>query len=168
MKRLTEVLTAALLMAAMTMATGCSKEDSENMEEQQLNDIKQHIVGTWKHDGDFICADIKELSGTIKDGIISGCTSTFDDYNPATLTILSDGSFDLTRDDYDKQFYGTYSVEKNEITGEPWIWLSFTGSHTPAEIEMFDYHQVFFEKDYNTVYLVAHSWAIIVGRYRRN
>ena len=56
MKRLTGVLTAALLMAVMTMATGCSKEESGNepMPEPapQHKVTKENIVGVWRS-GDY-------------------------------------------------------------------------------------------------------------------
>lgn len=181
MKHLTGVLTTALLLAAMTLTTGCSKDES-NMEEvkgqteedktqQIVNRMKEHIVGTWEHDGDFVCADLSELTGTINDGIISGCTSEFDNSNPATLTFGTDGDFKLQRKgvESDWAYTGTYTISRHDITGEPYVWLKYDEKQRyHAELMDFDYHEVFFEADYNTVYFVANSWAVLVSRYRKN
>lgn len=169
-----QVLFMAVLAAGMLLA-GCSKEEDNGMgtkngTEQVLADMKQHIVGTWEHDGDFICADLSELSGTIKDGIITGCASTFEDYNPAILTFRNNGSFELLRDyiEPNRKYTGTYVFSLHYATGKPIIGLLFDEeSSIHAEISMFKYSETFFEADYNTVYLVAHDWATIVSRYRR-
>ncbi len=52
----TNILITLVLVMGMTLA-GFSKEESENMsmEEKQVADIKQHIIGTWEHDED-LCA----------------------------------------------------------------------------------------------------------------
>ena len=178
MKHLTGVLTTALLLAAMTLTTGCSKGE-ENMEEvkgqteedkaQQIaNRIKEHIVGTWKHDGDLLFIDIKELGGTIKDEIIYGCTSEFSDDNPATLKFFSDETFDLKLDyrTQDDHFTGRYYIEKRYVAGKPCIWMVYQGTNPVINplLSDFMYYKIYFEEDYNTVYLVG---SYRVGRFRR-
>lgn len=162
-----QVLFMAVLIAGMLM-TGCSK-DSESMEDKQVTDIKQHIVGSWEHDGDFLCNDISELSGSINGNIISGCTSEFISRNPATLVFGSDGRFELktegTSEIPGKEYKGSYSFN----TGKPLIWLTYDddGIELRREIPYFYYYDIYFETDYNTVYLVARDVWTTVSRYRR-
>lgn len=164
-----QVLFMAVLVAGMLM-TGCSK-DSESMEDKQVTDIKQHIVGSWEHDGDFFCKDISELSGNINGNIISGCTSEFISRNPATLVFGSDGRFELNRNvsdvDPEKEYKGTYTISAEK----PFIWLNYDGGGSSLfrEISEFLYYDVFFETDYNTIYLVSRGdvTIIICSRYRR-
>lgn len=162
-----QVLFMAMLVAGMLM-TGCSK-DSESMEDKQVTDIKQHIVGSWEHDGDFFCNDISELSGSINGNIISGCTSEFIDRNPATLVFGSDGRFELRREGDEKEYKGTYTVRQNETTGKALVWLKDNdGSHTTIrELPDFFYHEILFEADYNTAYFIAYSIGTVVARYKR-
>ena len=120
----TNILITLVLVMGMTLA-GFSKEESENMsmEEKQVADIKQHIIGTWEHDGDFMCDDISELSANIDGRIISGCTSEFINRNPATLIFRNDGSLVLNKKgapnvDPDKEYKGTYTV--STVVNELW------------------------------------------------
>lgn len=165
-----QVLLMAVLAAGMLL-TGCSKDSEEtvngDVEKQELlSNMKEHIVGTWKHDGDFLCVDIKEFSGSIKDGIILGCTSEFGDYWPSTLKFQKDGHFELEATGL-KKYTGTYSISTSEMTGEPVIWQKFDGNPSETRLNNFRYHEVFFETDYNTVYLVARPGFTIVSRYRK-
>lgn len=166
MKQTSILLTMAI--TAMLMLTGCSKDsESSNMsmEEKQLAEIRQHIVGTWEHDGDFLCNDISELSGSINGNIISGCTSEFISLNPATLVFGSDGRFELTSEVPDKEYKGSYNIN----TGKPLIWLTYDedGIELRRQIPYFYYYDIYFEADYNTVYLVARDVWTVVSRYRR-
>ena len=90
-----QVIIMAILLAAM-FATGCSKSESENMEENNmtesneklLNTIKQHIVGTWVHDGscesDAPLTPYSEIF--LKDNL------KFEESEHETFTFKADGS----------------------------------------------------------------------------
>lgn len=87
------LLTMAVLAA---IATGCSKSDSENMEEidynaqfeQATSEIKSLLVGTWVHDGDSN-SDVKSIGS---DGFtITDAEYTFIESEKDTLTFTADG-----------------------------------------------------------------------------
>ena len=105
MDRIRYVIATAAVAIAVALA-GCSKENSDDggsntnkekkrMENQQLmNSIRQHIVGTWIHDGD--CNKIYSLV-TPDDEIIIQDNLTFEESEHDTFTFAADGTALLAR-----------------------------------------------------------------------
>ena len=164
-----QVLFMAILAAGMLLA-GCSK-DLESMEDKQLADMKQHIVGTWEHDGDTWYKDISDL-GIIQNGIITGCTAEFGNNNPGLLTFNADGTFKLEADGHeDETENGTYTILEEQHHGVNLMWMTFENDpiekHNSSFVRFFDYHGMVFESDYKTMYLIGGYLDITAGRYRR-
>lgn len=171
-----QVLLMAVLAAGMLLA-GCSKDSEEtanrDMEKQELlNNMKEHIVGTWKHDGDAYFKDISDL-GTIENGIIHDCKAEFGAYVPATIVFNSDGTLHLTvdqRDPWGVNCGGTYEI-MDERNGAVGFFPHYDKNYYEAGRYHFFYFRfmlMFFDNDYKTLYFISESNGIPnVGRYRR-
>ena len=106
MDRIRYVITTAAVAIAVALA-GCSKGNSddggsntnkekERMENQQLmNSIRQHIVGTWIHDGD--CKGVYGDLKTPANEIIIQDNLTFEESEHDTFTFAADGTALLAR-----------------------------------------------------------------------
>jgi opacity protein-like surface antigen len=174
-----QVLLMAVLAAGMLL-TACSKdsEDTVNrdMEKEQitkkqelLNNMKEHIVGTWEHDGDFMCKDYKEIDVVAKEGIADNFHADFNEgANQAVLTFGSDGKFELKRNGgYDESYTGTYSLTLDDAKGLILPYLRYNATLESPISDIFGYRYAFFEKDYNTLYLIYMFGRYYISRYRR-
>lgn len=116
------LFTVAILLAAL--ATGCSKSESdgdsnikEKMENQQLiNSISQHIVGTWVHDGD--CKGVYDLK-TPANEIILKDDLKFEESEHDTFTFAADGTTLLVRTVGDGwRFDGKWRIKSGVINAD--------------------------------------------------
>lgn len=166
----------AILLAAL--ATGCSKSESdgdsnikEKMENQQLiNSIRQHIVGTWVHDGD--CDKVYSLV-TPADEIIIQDNLTYEESEHDTFTFAADGKTELYRAiGKGMTFDGTWSIISDVINLDNEDLLPPYGirivydynenvlyAHSRAK-----FHRILFSGDFKLLYLYENQTKVL--RYR--
>lgn len=169
------------LVAGLVLA-GCSKEDSNNMntEEIQLQDMKQHIVGTWEKHGEAYVDGWNSIKAHVHDGITDGVDVLFDvdmtppsEYNPNTLAINADGTFQVLVDGLDP-LAGTYEITTIGDDGFNTFLPIYTIrkddiEHSQRDFsrsQIYNFRYVFFEKGYNTMYLFLWDCETLC-RYRR-
>lgn len=180
MKKIGLFTMVAILLAAL--ATGCSKSESdgdsnikEKMENQQLiNSIRQHIVGTWVHDGD--CRDVYSFK-TPYNEIILKDDLTFEKSENDTFAFTADGRVKLIREEN-----GEFGIwEYSECDGT-WQIISDVINVTGDDlvppygvVTLFDsgnwsrrgerWRRIFFSSDYEQMFLYSsYGWVL---RYKR-
>ena len=181
MGRIRYAIATAAVAIAVALA-GCSKgssddggsntnKEKERMENQQLmNSIRQHIVGTWVHDGD--CNKVYSLV-TSDDEIIIQDNLTFDESEHDTFTFAADGKTELYRAiGNGMTFDGTWSIISDVINLDNEDLLPPYGirivydynenvlyAHSRAK-----FHRILFSGDFKLLYLYENQTKVL--RYR--
>lgn len=170
------LFTVAILLAAL--ATGCSKSESdgdidikEKMENQQLiNSIRQHIVGTWVHDGD--CNKVYSLA-TPANEIILKDDLTFEESEHDTFTFGADGKTELYRAIGEGMtFDGTWSIISdvinldNEDLLPPYGISVVYGDISGYSQSRSKFNRIFFSGDFNRMFLYINNDSYVL-RYNR-
>jgi len=172
------LFTVAILLAAM-LATGCSKSESdgdsnikEKMENQQLiNSIRQHIVGTWVHDGD--CNKVYSLATPVNEIILKDELTFEEASEKDTFTFGADGKPELYRAIGEGMtFDGTWSIISDVINLDNEDLLPPYGirivydynenvlyAHSRAK-----FHRILFSGDFKLLYLYENQTKVL--RYR--
>lgn len=155
------LLTMAVLAA---IATGCSKSDSENMDsnnntiknEQLLNTIKQHIVGTWVHEGS--CESEAPL--TPYNEIFLKDNLKFEESEHEIFTFNTDGTTVLQRSsiltDEVLEFPGRWEVKGSFVDAEndpPYGIRIHYNKADGYNLLYQKFYRVMFSSDYKTMYL---------------
>ncbi len=166
------------MLAAGMLLTGCSK-DSESMEDKQLADMKQHIVGTWVKHGEAYVDDWSDIKAHVHNGITDGVDVLFDvdmtptsEYNPNTLTINADGTL-IVSDDGESLITGTYVINAISDFGFNVFLPTYTIRKDVEYFDidfrrsqLYDFKYLFFEKGYNIMYFFLADGSTLC-RYRR-
>lgn len=172
------LFTVAILLAAL--ATGCSKSESdgdsnikEKMENQQLiNSIRQHIVGTWVHDGD--CKGVYDLK-TPANEIILKDELTFEEASEHdTFCFTADGKSrhergirDPYAPDTKIEYEGEWSVIGLHSMTDDYLWPPYgirVDNHNNSTRE---YANVYFSADFNIMYLCSDTNNSCMMKYNR-
>lgn len=140
------------------------------MENQQLmNDIRQHIVGTWVHDGN----SHDELKDTQADDLVLKDALTFKDSEHDILTFTADGKSGQEREirdpyapDVKIEYNGEWSLTGIHSTTDEYIWPPY-GISTDYHVLTKQYIRIYFSDDFNIMYLCDEANRSCIMKYNR-
>ena len=186
MDRIRYAIATAAVAIAVALA-GCSKGNSddggsntnkekERMENQQLmNSIRQHIVGTWFHDGN----STDELRNTQYNDLIIKDELTFKKSEGDVLVFSADGKAHLTRHindnllnntelnfDGEWAIFGVHSITDDNLWAPYGIKINYHTADSYAA-ERSKFIKIHFSADFKTVYLCEDTRKSTIMRYYR-